>query len=143
MGDRAQAGLGRTVPALPVRDVAAAVEYYAARFGFEAVHTADGFAVLVRDEARIHLWQAADGSWTTRADLVERPVSSGAESFLAGTVSCRIETGDVGALFHEYQGTGVLHGVSNHGLTTTDFGTEEFATLDLDGNLVEFYRWVS
>ena len=24
----------------------------------------------------------------------------------------------------------------------TDFGTREFATLDLDGNLVTFYLWV-
>ena len=45
------------MPALPVRDVAA-VEFHRARFGFEAVHVDAGFAVLVRDDARIHRWQA-------------------------------------------------------------------------------------
>lgn len=136
------AGLGRTVPALPVREVGAAVEFYRARFGFEAVHADGGFAVLVRDDARIHLWQAADESWRSRTDLAERPVDSGAESFLAGTASCRVEVDDVDALYAELRGTGVLHGVSRNGVTTTDFGTREFATLDLDGNLLEFYRWV-
>ncbi len=27
------------------------------------------------------------------------------------------------------------------GVTTTDFGTREFATLDLDGNLLSFFRF--
>jgi hypothetical protein len=26
-------------------------------------------------------------------------------------------------------------------VTATDFGTREFATLDLDGNLLTFFRW--
>jgi hypothetical protein len=35
----------------------------------------------------------------------------------------------------------VLHPVSRNGVTETDFGTREFATLDADGNLIEFFRW--
>jgi hypothetical protein len=27
------------------------------------------------------------------------------------------------------------------GVSTTDFGTREFATLDRDGNLIRFFRW--
>jgi catechol 2,3-dioxygenase-like lactoylglutathione lyase family enzyme len=138
----ASAGLGRTIPALPVRDVARAVEHYTGRFGFSVLHQADGFAVLERDDSRIHLWSASDDGWRERGDaFVERPVCSGAESFLAGTASCRIETADVDALFTELEATGVLHDVSKGGVTTTDFGTREFATLDLDGNLLEFFRW--
>ncbi|MHA3701012.1 VOC family protein [Jatrophihabitans sp. YIM 134969] len=143
MADRAAAGLGQTVPALPVREIPAAVDFYEQRYGFECVHRDDGFAVLVRDAARIHLWRADDASWQERSDLSERPVRSGAESFLAGTASCRVETADVDALFAEYRRTAVLHGLSGDGITTTDFGTYEFSTLDLDGNLVEFYRWIS
>jgi hypothetical protein len=101
-----------------------------------------GFAVLQRDEARVHLWQAADASWATREDLHERPVCSGAESFLTGTASCRIETEDVDGLYAELQAPGVLHPVSRDGVTQTDFGTREFATLDADGNLIEFFRWL-
>jgi len=45
----------KTIPALPVRDVGAAVAHYRDRFGFEAPHEAADFAVLVRDDAVLHL----------------------------------------------------------------------------------------
>jgi catechol 2,3-dioxygenase-like lactoylglutathione lyase family enzyme len=138
---RAQAGLHRTVPALPVRDVRAAVAHYRERFGFEARHEVDGFAVIVRDDAVVNLWGASDEAWRAREDLAARPVWSGAESFLAGTASCRIEVADVDALFAELQAAEVLHPVSKGGVGATDFGTREFATLDLDGNLLSFFRW--
>jgi catechol 2,3-dioxygenase-like lactoylglutathione lyase family enzyme len=132
--------LGRTIPALPVRDVGAAVAYYVERFGFEARHADDGFAVLVRDDAALHLWHAGDDGWPSRDDLRERPICSGAESFLAGTASCRIEVTEVDALFDELRATDVLHPVSRDGVSETDFGTREFATLDIDGNLLTFFE---
>lgn len=133
------AGLGRTIPALPVRDMRAAVAFYRTRFGFEAPHATDDFAVLVRDDAELHLWGATDESWQTREDAPERPVRSGAESFIAGTASCRIEVVDVEALFGELSAAEVLH-PTVRGVIATDFGTREFATLDLDGNLLTFFR---
>jgi uncharacterized glyoxalase superfamily protein PhnB len=135
------AGLGRTVPALPVRDVPAAVAHYRERFGFDAPHATDDFAVMTRDDAVVNLWGASDDSWRARDRLADRPVRSGAESFLAGTASCRIEVADVDALFEELQAAEVIHPVSKDGVGTTDFGTREFATLDLDGNLLSFFRW--
>ena len=117
-----------------------AVGYYAERFGFEARHETSGFAVLVRDEAVLHLWAASDESWRTRVDLSERPIASGAESFLAGTASCRIEVEDVDELFDELQAAGVLHTVSLAGVTETGFGTREFSTVDLDNNALAFFR---
>jgi catechol 2,3-dioxygenase-like lactoylglutathione lyase family enzyme len=134
--------LGRTIPALPVRDVATAVTYYRDRLGFSAVHVDDNFAVVQRDDARIHLWQAADDDWSARETLRERPVDSGAESFLAGTGSCRIESDDVDGLYAELAIADVLHPVSRDGIKDTDFGTHEFATVDADGNLIEFFRWL-
>ena len=122
-------------------DVAASVEFYRERLGFEAVHHDDGFAVLRRDEAVVHLWQADDESWNDRA-AGERPICSGAESFLAGTASCRIEVEGVDELYAELLGRDVLHPVSREGVTDTDFGTREFATLDRDGNLISFFKWV-
>jgi uncharacterized glyoxalase superfamily protein PhnB len=135
------AGLHRTIPALPVRNVSAAVAHYRDRFGFNATHQTGDFAVLVRDDAVLHLWGATDDDWRSRKDLEQQPISSGAESFLAGTASCRIEVSDVDALFAELQSAGVLHDVSRAGVTATDFGTTEFATLDSDGNLLTFFRW--
>jgi catechol 2,3-dioxygenase-like lactoylglutathione lyase family enzyme len=137
----AEAGLHRTIPALPVRDVRTAVAHYRERFGFEPRHETDGFAVITRDDAVLHLWGATDEDWRARQDLRDRPICSGAESFIAGTASCRIEVTDIDALYGELEPTGVLHRVSRDGVTTTDFGTREFATVDLDGNLLSFFRW--
>ncbi len=134
--------LGRTIPALPAFDVAASLEFYRERLGFETVHHDGGFAVLRRDDAVVHLWQADDESWAERP-AGERLVCSGAESFLAGTASCRIEVEGVDELYAELCERDVLHPVSRDGVTTTDFGTREFATTDGDGNLVAFFQWVA
>jgi catechol 2,3-dioxygenase-like lactoylglutathione lyase family enzyme len=137
--DRVSAGLGRTIPALPARDVRAAAAYYRDRFGFDTPHETDDFAVLGRDAAQLHLWGATDEEWRSRDDVKARPICSGAESFLAGTASCRIEVADVDALFEELEAADVLHPTVRDGVATTDFGTREFATLDLDGNLLTFF----
>ena len=69
------------------------------------------------------------------------PIRSGAESFLAGTASCRIEVADVDGLFPELRSRGVLHDASSDTVTVTDLGTSEFAAVDSDGNLLTFFRW--
>lgn len=134
--------LDQTIPAMPVRDVTAAVGFYGERLGFGVIHQDDGFAVISRDAAVLHLWGASDERWRERR-TIERPVRSGAESFIAGTASCRIRVDGVDALYEELAGRDVLHQVSRRGVTTTDFGTREFATLDLDGNLVTFFQRIS
>ena len=139
----AEAGLHRTIPALPVREMGAAVAFYRERLGFEVLHHDGGFAVLGRDDAVLHLWEAGDEGWRRREDLAERPVCSGAESFIAGTASTRIEVEDVDGLYEELAAAEVLHPVSRDGVDDTDFGTREFATLDRDGNLLSFFRWVA
>jgi catechol 2,3-dioxygenase-like lactoylglutathione lyase family enzyme len=137
------AKLGRTIPALPARDVAASVAFYNERLGFETLHHDGGFAVLMRDDAIVHLWQSSDESWRTREDTLERPICTGAESFLSGTASCRIEVEGIDGLYDELRQADVLHPVSRDGVDDTDYGTREFATLDPDGNLVTFYLWVA
>ena len=133
--------LGETIPALPAREVAASVGFYRDRLGFEVLHHDGGFAVVRRDSAVIHLWEAGDESWRERGSLDE-PVRSGAESFIAGTASCRIAVTGVDELYAELSAAGVLHPVSRAGVQATDFGTREFATLDPDGNLITFFEWV-
>jgi catechol 2,3-dioxygenase-like lactoylglutathione lyase family enzyme len=132
--------LGRTIPALPVKNARMAVAYYRDRLGFSLVHQDDGFAVLRRDESVVHLWQAGDESWRKR-DSIELPVRSGAESFIAGTASCRIQVDGVDELYEELRASDVLHPTSVKGVSDTDFGTREFATVDIDGNLVTFFQW--
>jgi catechol 2,3-dioxygenase-like lactoylglutathione lyase family enzyme len=132
--------LGQTIPALPVRNAEKAVDFYRDRLGFDVLHHDGGFAVLARDDAVLHLWEAGDESWSERG-TVERPIRSGAESFIAGTASCRIGVEGVDQLYEEMRKTDVLHPVSKEGAENTDFGTREFATLDLDGNLVTYFQW--
>lgn len=134
--------LTQTIPALPVRDMTAAVACYRDKFGFTVVHHDGGFAVVVRDDAEIHLWESGDVSWEQRSSM-ERPVRSGAESFIAGTASCRIRVDEVDALYDELRGTGVLHYADKGSPVDTDYGTREFATVDVDGNLISFFRWVT
>ena len=124
-----------------MRDVGAAVAYYRDRFGFDARHETHDYAVVGRDDAVIHLWGATDEDWRSRDDFTAEPICSGAESFLAGTAGCRIEVADVDVLFEELARSGVLHQTVREGVVATDFGTREFATVDLDGNLLTFFRW--
>jgi len=133
--------LGRTIPAMPVRDTAAAVACYRDKFGFAVVHQDTGFAVLRRDDAVVHLWESSDESWRSR-DAGAEPVCSGAESFIAGTASFRVEAVDIDGLYAELSAAGVLHYADPGAPTRTDFGTYEFASTDVDGNLISFYRWV-
>jgi catechol 2,3-dioxygenase-like lactoylglutathione lyase family enzyme len=132
--------LEETIPAFPVRDVGSAVDFYESRFCFRTLHHQGGFAVIRRDDAVLHLWEASDERWQEGISL-EQPVRSGAESFLAGTASCRIHVSGVDDLYRELKGSDVLHEVSRGGVEETDFGTREFATLDMDGNLVAFFEW--
>jgi catechol 2,3-dioxygenase-like lactoylglutathione lyase family enzyme len=127
---------------MPVRDAAAAVSFYRDRFGFAVMHHDGGFAVMGRDEAVVHLWEAGDDSWRDGISL-DRPVCSGAESFIAGTASFRVRVEGVDELYDELRQADVLHPVSKERVGDTDFGTREFATLDLDGNLVTYFEWVS
>ena len=120
--------------------MAVLVAFYRERFGFEAVHHDGEFAVLVRDDAVLHLWGATDRGWPEREDLRERPVRS-APVVPRRHRELRIEVADVDGLFAELQSADVLHYVSRDGVSETDFGTREFATLDDDGNLLTFFRW--
>ena len=122
--------LTSAIPALPVRDVATAVAFYCSRLGFAQLHV------------ELHLWQADDASWSERSDLAQRPVRSGAESFLAGTASCRLQVGSPEELAERFRRCAdgeVLHPVSQHGPEDTTFGVRQFHVLDRDGNLVTFF----
>jgi len=130
--------LGQTIPALPVRSVAAAVAFYRERLGFGVIHQDSGFAIVARDSAEIHLWGASDEGWRARADVATNPVCSGAESFIAGTASCRIAVEGVDELYAELCAADVLHSPSTV-VEDTDYGTREFPALDCDGNLISFY----
>jgi catechol 2,3-dioxygenase-like lactoylglutathione lyase family enzyme len=126
-----------TTPALPSADVGRSVAFYRDVLGFEALHAEEGFAVLRRDAATLNVWGATDDSWHDRSDWA-RPVVSGAESFIAGTASCRVRVHGVDELYAHCVDRGIVH--PNAHIEDTDWGTREFGTLDPDGNLVSFFE---
>jgi hypothetical protein len=131
--------LSRTIPALPVVSIADGVRFYVERLGFTASYQDDSFARLVRDDAELHLWAAKDDGWKEREATVDNPVRSGAESFLAGTASCRIRVEGIDELYAEYRAAGVLYD-ANTTIRTQPWGQRDFPALDLHRNLLTFYE---
>jgi catechol 2,3-dioxygenase-like lactoylglutathione lyase family enzyme len=107
------------IPALPVRSVDRSAGFYTQTLGFTLAHSEGGFAILKREDVELHLWQAA-------------------ESFIAGTASCRIAVIGIDDLHHELEPRGILH--PNAPLAAKPWGTREFAVLDPDGNLITFFE---
>ncbi len=132
---RASEMLG-AVPVMPVRDPEAAARFYAEKMDFAIGHLEAGYAILNMDRIQIHLWAATDESWRGRDGGT--PIMSGAESFLAGTASCRVRVADIDRLHERYRAAGVLH--PNGPLGDKPYGLREFAVLDLDGNLITFFE---
>ena len=124
------------IPALPVAKMTDGVRFYHETLGFAVAHQEDGFAVLTRDQIQIHLWGATDESWRTRKD--GKPIESGAESFLAGTHSCRIEVDGIDELYRELEPKKVMH--PNAPLANKPWGTREFGVSDPYGNLITFFQ---
>lgn len=137
--EEAAGGAEAIMPALPVTDLEKAIEFYTRTLGFNCVYLDEGgYVVLELDAVELHLWLAGDESW--REDNRENPVVSGAESFLAGTHSCRIRVNDIEALYEELRDCGSIH--PNAKLGKRPWGATEFGVLDPWGNLVTFFQWV-
>jgi catechol 2,3-dioxygenase-like lactoylglutathione lyase family enzyme len=126
-----------TTPAMPTQDMARSVDFYSDVLGFDKVHVDTGFALLRRDEATVSLWGATDDTWRESYNS-EQPVCSGAESFIAGTASFRVQVEGVDELYEQCKSRDVVH--PNAHIDDTDWGTREFGVLDPDGNLVGFWE---
>jgi len=130
----------KTIPALPVQNIRQACEYYTTRLGFGIRHQEETFAIAVRDDVEIHLWQSCDKSWKWRSIfLALKPVWTGAETFIAGTASCRIEVEGIEELYEEYKEQGVLHSPETK-IEDQYWGQKDMAVVDLDRNLLTFYE---
>jgi catechol 2,3-dioxygenase-like lactoylglutathione lyase family enzyme len=127
----------RTVPALPVSNIKQSIDFYCDKLGFTLGYHEGGFAVLLCNEVRfIHLWEANDESWRSRNNSI--PIISGAESFIAGTASCRIEVEGIDELYRHIQPLGILH--PNAQLSNRWWGERDFGISDPDKNLIEFFE---
>lgn len=130
----------KTIPALPVHNIDMATKFYETKFGFACKYKNNGFSKLLRDEVEIHLWASGDKSWKWRSILLfVRPIWSGAETFIAGTHSCRVQVVEIDELYSELKKNEVLYN-SKTVIEKTDWGTREFPTLDLHGNRLTFFE---
>lgn len=125
-----------SIPALPVRNIQRSVNFYRGLLEMTPIHEEEGFAVLARDAVTLHLWAASDESWRERSG--DPPVVSGAESFIAGTASCRIRVEGVDGLYDVLKTRGILHPRAH--LQNRAWGDRDFSVVDPDNNLVTFFE---
>jgi len=127
----------RAVPALPVSDSKKSIDFYCNKLMFTLGHHEDGFVVLLYNNIRmLHLWEASDESWRTRNH--SSPVVSGAESFIAGTASCRIEVEGIDDLYQQLLPLNIVH--PNAEISDKWWGERDFGVIDPDNNLIEFFE---
>jgi catechol 2,3-dioxygenase-like lactoylglutathione lyase family enzyme len=129
-------------PSVPVGALDSALAFYCDKLGFRVRHRfGDGGAILVREGIELHLTKLDDETWKTRPDFLSRPVRTGAESFLPGTSSYRIQVDDVHALCQEYRSKGAI--ISAGEPKQQPWGDIDFAVGDPDGNLLTFFQRAS
>jgi len=126
------------IPALPVKDIDKSAIFYRDKLGFTINHVEKGFAIILCHEVEIHLWLADDEGWKNGMQSNACPVTSGAESFISGTASCRIQVVEIDKLYNFFKPLGVCH--KNTLLGDRPWGSREFDALDLDGNLITFFQ---
>jgi catechol 2,3-dioxygenase-like lactoylglutathione lyase family enzyme len=114
-------GLGKAIPRFPVLDLAAALEFYEKRLGFQRLFLFPEYAGVGRSGFELHLFVVSDPAlplWT----------------------SCRVNVLGVEALYEEYLRAGVIHPSGR--LQHKPWGFREFTAVDLFGNALVFGEWV-
>lgn len=127
------------MPAMPVTDLEEGKAFYEEKLGFDCVYfDPGGTAVLQLDQVGLILWLSNDESW--KGQFREAPVQSGAETFIAGTHSCRILVNDIDALHKRYKKAGKIYPLNAP--DKKPWGATELVVRDPYGNLVIFFEWV-
>ena len=105
------------VPVLQSLNIDETVAFYEKKIGFSKLYQDEGFAILYRDEVYINFTGTTD-------------------KYLPDNTACRINVTDVESLYRELEPQGIIH--PNAPLETTEWGTKEFAIIDVSGNLITF-----
>ncbi len=110
------------VPVLQSLNINDTVDFYQTKLGFSKLHQEDGFAIMYRDNVYINFTGTTD-------------------KYLPDNTACRINVTDVESLYRELEPHGIIH--PNAPLETTEWGTKEFAVVDVSGNLITFSERLS
>ena len=125
-------------PELAIRDISVSLPFYTGVLGFEIQYERpeNGFAMLVRQGARLMLDQMNTGDRTWFAGPIEVPFGRG--------VNFQIETTDVDALYEKVleSGAEVFLPIEERWYRADDvyLGNRQFIVLDPDGYLLRFYE---
>lgn len=107
-------------PVLASLDIERSAEFFASKLGFAKVHVAQGeYGIVSNGPIQIHFWACSDRR-------------------IAEATSCRVGVQGIEGLHAQCANHAIVH--PNASLEAKPWGTEEFAILDPDGNLVTFYE---
>jgi uncharacterized glyoxalase superfamily protein PhnB len=109
--------LRRNIPIVVVRDLEAALAFYAERFHFRLRHREAHCAIVSRDRAELHLVEAHEGHEAE---------------------TCRIEAREIEALYAQCREAGVVPAQCE--LRQQWWGERDFSVVDLDGNRIVFFE---
>jgi DNA-binding transcriptional MerR regulator len=111
--------LSRAVPILASTNLDETVQFYQERLAFKALFQSEDYAIMGRDDVTINFWLC---------DNDEIPK----------VTACRVQVQGVAELYRECVAAGVVH--PNGPLENKPWGTQEFAALDVHGNLITFFE---
>lgn len=108
------------VPIIPGRDLLATTGWYRDKLAFEVRYVESEYAIVQRDGVEVHFWGP-----------------SGIDPSASMTMF-RLGVSGIADLYSRCEGDGLVH--PNAPLERKSWGTEEFAVVDCDGNLVTFFE---
>jgi catechol 2,3-dioxygenase-like lactoylglutathione lyase family enzyme len=107
-------------PVLASLDIERSVEFFVSKLGFTSVHVVQGeYGIVSNGAVSIHFWACTDRR-------------------IAEATGCRVRVEGVQALYARCSSQAIVH--PNAPLDVKPWGSQEFAILDPDGNLVTFHE---
>lgn len=108
------------VPVLASLDIERSVAFFSSRLGFSKVYAAQGeYGIVASGPVQIHFWACKDRQ-------------------IAEATSCRVQVLGIEQLYARCVEHAIVHPKARLG--STPWGTQEFAIVDPDGNLVTFFE---
>ena len=107
-------------PVLASLDIKGSVEFFCSKLGFTKIHEEQGaYGIVSSGLVSIHFWACTDRK-------------------IAEASGCRVGVRGIERLYAKCVKSGIVH--PNAPLAKAPWGTQEFAILDPDGNLITFYE---
>lgn len=107
-------------PVLASLDIKRSVGFFCSKLGFTKIHEEQGaYGIVSSGSVSIHFWACADRK-------------------IAEATGCRVGVRGIDHLYAQCVKSGIVHPKAP--LAKAPWGSQEFAILDPDGNLVTFYE---